>query len=85
MPSRPLLPELYHRIHDHLKKKGIPDNVAWPIAVEAVAKGCLTGKTSFKHSGDFGAVARARYCEAYAAYKKSHPKATGFGKKFGRG
>lgn len=84
--ARASLPKLYHEIHDHLVADGKPDSIAWPIAIAAVAKGCLSGKTTFPNQAKFGAVARARYCAAYAEYKKSHPKGTGFGKNFsGRG
>lgn len=86
--NRPSMPKLHHRIVKHLIAKGFPSSKAWPIAVEAVAKGCLLGISSLP--GDkgkkvkLGKKARAEYCKAYAQWKKNH-KGTGFGKKIGRG
>ena len=85
MPNRAHMPRLYHRIHDHVKRKGVSDSVAWAIAVKAVAKGCLEGEADFPGRNQFGAVARARYCAAYTQWKKSH-SGSGYGKvKEGRG
>lgn len=55
------------------------ERTAWKITVSSVAKGCLFGKTSFPNHASFGAVARTRYCAAYAAWKKKHPKGSGLG------
>lgn len=67
------MPELYDRIHDHLVKKGMSDSHAWAVTVNAVRKGCLTGDTNFPGRQDMGAISRARYCAAYAQWKKTHP------------
>ena len=86
MPGRPHMPELYNRIHDHIVRKGMTDSAAWAIAVKAVAKGCLEGEADFPGKQTFGPIARARYCAAYAQWKKDHPRGTGYGKvKEGRG
>ncbi len=83
------MPRLYHRIVKHLIAKGYLPEAAWPIAVEAVAKGCLLGISSLP--GDkgkkvkLGKKARTRFCKAFAEYKKSHPKGTGYGKRIGKG
>lgn len=73
MPGRPHMPRLHHRIHDHVMKAGkFTDSAAWAIAVDAVAKGCKSGDTNFPGKQTMGAVSRARYCAAYAEWKKNH-------------
>lgn len=84
MPGRPHMPRLYHRIHDHLVKKGFTDKQAWAIAVEAIAKGCTTGDTNFPGKQEMGTIGRTRYCNAYREWRRTH-KGTGFGKAPGRG
>ncbi len=85
------MPQLHHSLVKHLKKAGYPSNAAWPIAVEAVAIGCLKGETNLPKPGKkgetqkLGKAARARYCAAYKIYKSNHPKGTGYGKKRGKG
>ncbi len=82
------MPRLYHSIVKKLIAKGYPPSIAWPIAVEAVAKGCLLGISSLP--GDkgkkvkLGAKARAKYCKGYKQWKSNH-KGTGMGKKVGKG
>jgi hypothetical protein len=89
MPGRPHMPRLYHEIVRHLLANGFTSAQAWPIAVEAVAKGCTMGISSLPEKAGgkkkLGVKARARYCAAYAEWKKSHPKGSGIGKKIGRG
>ena len=81
MPGRPHMPQLYNRIHDHIARKNPSwsDSRVWATTVQAVAKGCLTGDTNFPGKQEMGPIGRARYCAAYASWKKSHPKGTGFG------
>lgn len=69
------MPRLYHRIHDHLKKKGFTDQQAWAIATNAVRKGCLSGDTNWPGKQEMGAISRARYCAAYAEWQKNRAKA----------
>lgn len=73
MPDRPSMPKLYHDIHKHILASGYPAKFAWGAAVNAVRKGCLEGDASFPGKQTFGPVARAKYCAAYAQWKKSHP------------
>lgn len=78
-------PPLYHRIVKHLMAKGFSESHAWATANRAVAKGCLEGDTNFPGRQDMGPISRARYCAAYAAWKRSHPKGSGLGKVPGKG
>ena len=81
----PSMPALYRRIHDALLRDGVvkTDSAAWAMATSEVARGCRYGKTGrVKLKG----VTKAQYCAAYAQWKKSHPKGSGFGKNVkGRG
>lgn len=80
------MPNLHHRIHDHLIAKGKTEGVAWAIAVQSVAKGCLSGDTNFKGLQSMNPVSRAAYCKAYSEWRANHPGGSGFGKNpIGRG
>lgn len=88
MANRAGMPALYNRVHDAIKRKnpGWTDSRVWATTVSAIAKGALTGDTNFPGRQDMGPIARAEYAAAYAQWKKSHPKGTGFGKNYaGRG
>lgn len=65
-------PPLYHRIVKHLMAKGMSESHAWATAVNAVRKGCLEGDANFPGKNEFGPIARAKYCAAYAQWKKNH-------------
>jgi hypothetical protein len=82
MPGRGTpMPELYDRIHDHIKRAnpGWSDSRVWATTVRAVAKGCATGDVNFPGKQNMNAVSRARYCAAYAQWKKRHPTSSGMG------
>lgn len=73
MPGRAKMPKLYDDIHKHILASGYPAKFAWGATVNAVRKGCLEGDANFPGKQNFGAIARTKYCAAYAEYKKSHP------------
>ncbi len=86
------MPELYEQHVKKLKEKGYPSRIAWPIVVEQIALGCLTGETTLPKPGgtkrekqELSKGTRASWCKSYALYKSNHPKGTGYGKKRGRG
>jgi hypothetical protein len=87
MPGGRSMPALYDRIHDHIKaaNPSWPDSRVWATTVRAVAKGCLTGDVNFPGKQNMNPISRAKYCAAYAEWKRNHPKGTGFGTKPGRG
>lgn len=67
------MPELYDRIHKHLVEKGMEEGRAWAVTVNAVRKGCLSGDVNFPGKQDMNPISRAKYCAAYAEWRKSHP------------
>lgn len=76
MPGGQSMPALYDSVHDHIKasKPTWSDSRVWATTVRSIAKGCLTGDVNFPGKQNMNPVSRARYCAAYAQWKRTHKK-----------
>lgn len=82
------MPPFYHEVFRAIKRTNPQwtDSRVWATATVAIARGALSGDTSFPGVERIGAVKRAKFVAAYAMWKKNHPKGSGFGKNMiGRG
>lgn len=82
------MPPFYHEVFRAIKRTnpGWTDSRAWATATVAIARGALSGDTNFPGKQTISGINRAKFVAAYAAWRKTHPRGSGFGKNvIGRG